>query len=117
MKSPKHHLSSMMKKKSRRESSSSCHYVRLPCSNDDADHQEAADGTRKGYVPVMVGNELGVKEKFMVRTQYMTHPSIMALLQLSADEFGYCQQGVLQIPCEPDCFRQIISNLSNYNKT
>ncbi|GAB2214840.1 hypothetical protein Droror1_Dr00019204 [Drosera rotundifolia] len=68
---------------------------------------------RKGYVPVMVGSEgfLG-GERFMIKTHLIKHPSIVALLELSADEFGYDQEGVLQIPCEPDYFRNTINKLS-----
>ncbi|GAB2233959.1 hypothetical protein Droror1_Dr00003189 [Drosera rotundifolia] len=103
MKSPKHHLSNMIKKS--KDVSSSC-YIRLPCSDEDG----TCSHGRRGYVPVMVGND-EVTEKFMVRTEHITHPSILAFLELSADEFGYEQQGVLRIPCEPDCFREIINNL------
>ncbi|KAL8154108.1 hypothetical protein V2J09_011868 [Rumex salicifolius] len=67
-------------------------------------------GARKGYVPVMVGGE-GVEERFLIPTQFMSHPSIVALLEMSADEFGYRQEGVLRIPCEPDCLREILKSL------
>ncbi|GMG98419.1 hypothetical protein Nepgr_000259 [Nepenthes gracilis] len=99
MSSPKRLTSMMIKKKD-----SSSHYVRLP--SDDENRE-----IRKGHVPMMVGNE-GAKEKFMVPTRFIHHPSIIALLDLSADEFGYDQQGVLQIPCEPEYFREIIGKLS-----
>ncbi|GAB2214841.1 hypothetical protein Droror1_Dr00019205 [Drosera rotundifolia] len=117
MKSPKQHLIRTIIKKKNKDISSP--YVRLACNenlnNDCSSHHHAhheGGGVKKGYVPLMVGNELGAKEKFMVRTCYMTHPSIVALLELSADEFGYGQEGVLQIPCDPYRFREIISNLS-----
>ncbi|GAB4824630.1 hypothetical protein Ancab_007502 [Ancistrocladus abbreviatus] len=67
---------------------------------------------RKGFVPMLVGNCGGGKERFMVPTQFIKHPSIIALLDLSAAEFGHRQQGVLQILCEPGCFRDIINRLS-----
>ncbi|GAB4824634.1 hypothetical protein Ancab_007506 [Ancistrocladus abbreviatus] len=97
VRSPKH-IGSMIKEKD-----SSSHYTRL---SSDGDNHE----TRKGYVPVMVGSE-GVKEKFMVPIEFIKHPSIVAMLELSADEFGYKQEGVIQIPCEPECFREIINKL------
>ncbi|GAB4859827.1 hypothetical protein Ancab_011307 [Ancistrocladus abbreviatus] len=98
MRSPKQ-ISSMI----RRKDSSPSRYVRLSYDNDN--HE-----IRKGYVPVIVGNE-GVREKFMVRTEFMKHPSVIAMLELSAEEFGYRQGGVIQIPCDPECFREIISKL------
>ncbi|GAB2274563.1 hypothetical protein Dimus_009330 [Dionaea muscipula] len=67
---------------------------------------ELGNEIRKGFVPVMVGSE-----RFMIRTRLMMHPSIVALLELSADEFGYEQEGVLQIPCEPEYFRQTINKM------
>ncbi|GMH11133.1 hypothetical protein Nepgr_012974 [Nepenthes gracilis] len=84
-------------------SSSPLHYLRL----STGDYQ-----SQKGYVPVIVGDHEGMAERFMIRTQWMKHPSILALLDLSADEFGYDQEGVLQIPCEPEFFRVIIKRLS-----
>ncbi|GMH11134.1 hypothetical protein Nepgr_012975 [Nepenthes gracilis] len=88
-------------------SPSPLHYLRLSTGNC-----QTAAGNRKGYVPVMVGDREGVAERFMIRAQLMKHPSIIALLELSADEFGYDQEGVLQIPCEPETFRETISKLS-----
>ncbi|GAB4859927.1 hypothetical protein Ancab_011406 [Ancistrocladus abbreviatus] len=67
--------------------------------------------TRKGYVPVVVG-VTEITEKFMVQTRLMKHPSIVSLLELSASEFGYDQQGVIQIPCEPEFFRELIDNIA-----
>ncbi|GAB2285597.1 hypothetical protein Dimus_020041 [Dionaea muscipula] len=68
---------------------------------------------RKGYVPVMVGtSEDQMTERFLIKTELIKHPSIIALLELSADEFGYQQEGVLQIPCQPDFFRDTIKSLS-----
>ncbi|GAB2233958.1 hypothetical protein Droror1_Dr00003188 [Drosera rotundifolia] len=119
LKSAKHRLTSMIKKT---KEASSSRYMRLPWSEknvQDHDHNHDHDHdhheVKKGYVPMMVGNGR-VQEKFMVRTKYMTDPSILALLEMSADEFGYWQQGVLRIPCEPDYFREIINNLSSNRK-
>ncbi|GAB2285585.1 hypothetical protein Dimus_020031 [Dionaea muscipula] len=115
MKSPNNHLISSMIKKTTKDNSP-C-YVRLQFSDHDDDEsprrQHCHHEVRKGYVPVMVGDYEGVREKFMVRTQYMTQPSIVALLELSADEFGYQHQGMLQISCDPDTFREIINSLSH----
>ncbi|GAB4859825.1 hypothetical protein Ancab_011305 [Ancistrocladus abbreviatus] len=97
MRSPKQ-IGSMIKRKD----SSPSHYVRLSYHDD---HE-----IRRGYVPMIVGNE-GVREKFMVRIEFMKHPSIIAMLELSAQEFGYKQGGVIRIPCDPECFIEIISKL------
>lgn len=82
-------------------------YARLCCEDE---HQP---GIRRGYVPFVVGRE---EERFMVPMGWMKHPSIVALLQLSANEFGYHQEGVLHIPCEPHVFRDVLCKLSSKKK-
>ncbi|KAL9245242.1 hypothetical protein vseg_018917 [Gypsophila vaccaria] len=67
---------------------------------------------RRGYVPIMVGKYEEEEEKFMVPTKLMTHSCIVALLQLSIDEFGYSHEGVLHIPCEPLFFRETLEHIS-----
>ncbi|GAB2234876.1 hypothetical protein Droror1_Dr00004145 [Drosera rotundifolia] len=96
-------LGKLIKKKD--HASLSMHDNRKDSRSREDDHE-----VRKGYVPVMVGCD-GMCERFMVRTQLMKHPSILSFLELSAHEFGYKQQGVLQIPCEPDAFREVINKL------
>ncbi|KNA03298.1 hypothetical protein SOVF_210550, partial [Spinacia oleracea] len=82
-------------------------YVKLSSNNGNDDDDE--EGTPKGHVPVMVGNiDEGELKRFVVPTGFMKDPSIVTLLKLSAAEFGYNQEGVLQIPCHPECFQKII---------
>uniref|UniRef100_A0A803LXP2 Uncharacterized protein n=1 Tax=Chenopodium quinoa TaxID=63459 RepID=A0A803LXP2_CHEQI len=78
-------------------------YVRLSRTddndNDNEDHQRDDSnegGTPKGHVPVMVGMEEKDVKRFVVPTRFMKDPSIVTLLQLSADVFGYDHQGVLR---------------------
>ena len=63
-------------------------------------------------MPIIVGKCDGEEERFMMPTAWMKHPSIVALLELSADEFGYRHEGVLHISCQPDLFREIITRIS-----
>ncbi|CAO2834794.1 unnamed protein product [Amaranthus hypochondriacus] len=67
---------------------------------------------RKGYVPLLVGKYEEEKERFMVPLKFMNHPSLIALLQLSSNEFGYHLQGVIPIPCQPHQFRLLIEKIS-----
>uniref|UniRef100_A0A803M4P3 Uncharacterized protein n=1 Tax=Chenopodium quinoa TaxID=63459 RepID=A0A803M4P3_CHEQI len=62
---------------------------------------------RKGYVPVMVRKCVEEEERFMVPLGWMNHPCIVNLLQLSANEFGCHQQGVIQIPLEEEAYEEI----------
>jgi len=88
-------------------SSPPARYARLSCE------KEHRPEIRRGYVPFVVGRE---EERFMVAVEWMKHPSIVALLQLSANEFGYHQEGVLHIPCDPHVFRDTLCKLSSKKK-
>ncbi|KAL3715211.1 hypothetical protein ACJRO7_007015 [Eucalyptus globulus] len=67
---------------------------------------------RKGYVPVMVGKDAATMERLHVPTKLVGHPFVVALLELSANEFGYGQRGLLRIPYDPECFKQMIRRIS-----
>ncbi|CAO2841049.1 unnamed protein product [Amaranthus hypochondriacus] len=111
-------------------------YVRLSSKENDNDNDNDNDnnnvsrrfgrnegsgsgrgGTPKGHVPVLVGLEEDELKRFVVPTRYMNHPSIVELLQLSADEFGFNNQGVLHIPCHPQYFETLLCNLNNNNRS
>lgn len=74
-------------------------------------------GTPKGHVPVLVGFDEDELKRFLVPTRYMNHPSIVKLLQLSADEFGFNNQGVLHLPCHPQYFETLLCNLNNNKRS
>ncbi|KAL2892541.1 Auxin-responsive protein SAUR40 [Bienertia sinuspersici] len=86
-------------------------YSRLSCDHDDSSSSHGRHETRRGCVPVMVGKCEEDEERFMVPLNWMKHPFIVDLLQLSANEFGYKQEGVIQIPCEPFHFRLVMENM------
>lgn len=69
------------------------------------------DRARKGYVPVLVGKE-AMMERILLPTKLIEHPYVVSLLELSAKEYGYEQQGLLQIPYDADCFKRIIESIS-----
>ncbi|KAH7654451.1 Small auxin-up RNA protein [Dioscorea alata] len=66
----------------------------------------------KGYVPVIVGavGDGCNTERILVKVEELKDPRMVGLLQMAAQEFGYHQQGVLRIPCDPHCFRQLFSS-------
>lgn len=86
-------------------------------------HHHHHEVIKKGYVPVMivgegeegsrstVNNNGTISERFLIPTQLMTHPSILTLLQQSAEEFGYAQDGVIRIPCDIEFFRRVVKSL------
>lgn len=60
----------------------------------------------RGCVPVLVGEE---GERFVVRVEALRHPSLAALLEMAAQEFGYKQQGILRVPCAVAQFKQALT--------
>uniref|UniRef100_A0A803LHG0 Uncharacterized protein n=1 Tax=Chenopodium quinoa TaxID=63459 RepID=A0A803LHG0_CHEQI len=103
----------------KKEQSSSCSphpYSRLSsCCEDEVKnkhHRHDKVAKKKGYVPIMVGKSEEEEERFMVPLGWMNHPCIVELLRVSANEFGYHQQGVLQISCEPQHFRVVMESIS-----
>ena len=87
-------------------------YMRLSSSFETIGR---SDRIRKGYVPVLVGKEDDM-EKLWLPTKLICHPSIVALLNNSADEFGYAQQGLLKITqVDVDQFKTMIKTISNNN--
>uniref|UniRef100_A0A803M4P1 Uncharacterized protein n=1 Tax=Chenopodium quinoa TaxID=63459 RepID=A0A803M4P1_CHEQI len=91
-------------------------YSRLSsCCEDEVmnKHQRHNHQAKKrGYVPILVGKSDDEEERFMVPLGWMNHPCIVELLHVSANEFGFHQQGVLQIPCEPHQFRVVMESIS-----
>ncbi|KAK7372817.1 hypothetical protein VNO80_06205 [Phaseolus coccineus] len=68
---------------------------------------------RKGYVPVLVGKGGNTMQKIWVPIKVIQHPTIVELLNQSADEFGYQhQQGVLRITYDANSFKALIQELS-----
>ncbi|KAJ0975819.1 hypothetical protein J5N97_017784 [Dioscorea zingiberensis] len=72
--------------------------------------REDVRATPKGFVPVIIGDRNGCSERRLVRVELLRDQRMVELLELAAQEFGYDQQGVLRIPCDPDYFRQVITH-------
>ncbi|PWA85797.1 SAUR-like auxin-responsive protein family [Artemisia annua] len=62
-------------------------------------------GVPEGHLPVYVGDEM---ERFVVSAELLNHPIFINLLNKSAQEYGYEQQGVLRIPCHVILFEQVL---------
>ncbi|XP_054813833.1 auxin-responsive protein SAUR71-like [Prosopis cineraria] len=62
----------------------------------------------EGHVPVYVGDEM---ERFVVSAELLNHPIFVKLLNKSAQEYGYEQQGVLRIPCHVFVFERVLEAL------
>ncbi|XP_071725765.1 auxin-responsive protein SAUR71-like [Rutidosis leptorrhynchoides] len=58
-----------------------------------------------GHLPVYVGDEM---QRFVVSADLLKHPIFLNLLNESAQEYGYEQQGVLRIPCHVYAFERFL---------
>ncbi|CAN8269408.1 unnamed protein product [Cochlearia groenlandica] len=70
--------------------------------------KDTTPSVKGGHVPVYVGEEM---ERFVVNAELLNHPVFVGLLNRSAQEYGYEQKGVLQIPCHVLEFERIIESL------
>ncbi|KAI9116408.1 hypothetical protein K1719_012575 [Acacia pycnantha] len=68
----------------------------------------AASAASEGHVPIYVGDEM---QRFEVNAELLNHPIFVKLLNKSAQEYGYEQQGVLRIPCHVFVFERILEAL------
>lgn len=59
----------------------------------------------RGYVPVCVGVDGDIR-RFMVHTKLLGHAEFIELLYRSAEEYDFCNDGVLRIPYEAKDFEE-----------
>ncbi|CAO2824018.1 unnamed protein product [Amaranthus hypochondriacus] len=70
--------------------------------------------TPTGFFAVYVGKE---RERFVVPTNFLSHPLFKILLEKSYDEFGFEQQNGLIVPCSVSTFQQIVNAVeSNHGR-
>ncbi|GJM95088.1 hypothetical protein PR202_ga11788 [Eleusine coracana subsp. coracana] len=48
--------------------------------------------------------------KILVHVSMLKEPSMVALLEMAAQRFGYSQQGVLRVPCDESGFRKMVAD-------
>ncbi|KAL8033191.1 hypothetical protein ABFX02_13G146000 [Erythranthe guttata] len=70
--------------------------------------RKRSGGVPEGHLPVYVGDEM---ERFVVSAELLNHPIFVKLLNKSAAEYGYEQQGVLRIPCHVFLFERVLEAL------
>lgn len=72
--------------------------------------------TPTGFFAVYVGKERE-RERFVVPTNFLSHPLFKILLEKSYDEFGFEQQNGIIVPCSVSTFQQIVNAVeSNHGK-
>ncbi|XAR69765.1 hypothetical protein NMG60_11001475 [Bertholletia excelsa] len=78
-------------------------YQALPKADDGGPPPVAVPA---GFLPVYVGEE---RERFVVRTGYLSHPLFKMLLEKAYHEFGYRQSHGLAVPCQASTFREVMA--------
>ncbi|WOG84726.1 hypothetical protein DCAR_0103910 [Daucus carota subsp. sativus] len=58
-----------------------------------------------GHVAITVGSG---HTRFIVRATYLNHPVFRTLLAQAEEEYGFCHQGPLAIPCDESVFLDIL---------
>lgn len=76
----------------------------LSDSDDDSD-DFAPDDVPEGFLVVYVGEE---RRRFVIKAKYLSHPVFKALLNKSAEEYGYEHKGGLEIACETVFFEHLL---------
>ncbi|EOY27449.1 SAUR-like auxin-responsive protein family, putative [Theobroma cacao] len=98
----------MLRQLSRRRAS----YRRL--NMQGADKEKEGESVPKGYVPVMVGTGKD-SAKFLIHIDIFKNDYFAGLLEIVAEEVGYENPGILRIPCDADCFRNLLNEISRVN--
>ncbi|CAI9114586.1 OLC1v1015340C1 [Oldenlandia corymbosa var. corymbosa] len=65
----------------------------------------------KGYLAVCVGKE--ELKRFVIPMEYLGHQAFALLLREAEEEFGFQQEGVLQLPCEVPVFENILKMMDS----
>ncbi|XP_020233373.1 auxin-induced protein 6B [Cajanus cajan] len=62
---------------------------------------------RKGYFAVLAIKD-GETKRFVVELDYLTSPEFLGLLDQAQEEYGFKQQGTLEVPCRPQELQKIL---------
>ncbi|XAR57972.1 hypothetical protein NMG60_11026295 [Bertholletia excelsa] len=62
----------------------------------------------KGHFAVYVGEN---RTRYIVPISWLTHPEFQSLLERAEEEFGFCHDTGLTIPCEEVVFRSLMTSM------
>lgn len=66
--------------------------------------------TPRGCFSVYVGSE---RQRFVVKTKYANHPLFKMLLDDAQQQFGYCSEGPILLPCGVDLFYKVLAEMDS----
>ncbi|KAK7257999.1 hypothetical protein RIF29_32374 [Crotalaria pallida] len=58
-----------------------------------------------GCIAVRVGP---TESRFIIRASYLNHPIFLKLLAEAEEEYGFCNEGPLAIPCDEEHFKELL---------
>uniref|UniRef100_A0A2P2Q2W4 Uncharacterized protein n=1 Tax=Rhizophora mucronata TaxID=61149 RepID=A0A2P2Q2W4_RHIMU len=99
---------SLLRSDSQASSSSRCCRRHQSVGSNPGLRAGGSKAVPQGHLPVYVGEEM---ERFVVSAELLNHPVFVGLLDKSAQEYGYEQKGVLQIPCHVLAFERVMEAL------
>lgn len=67
----------------------------------------------KGCFSVYVGSE---RQRFIVKTKFVTHPLFKMLLDEAEEEFGFQNDGPIRLPCNVDLFYKVLAEMNNFDE-
>ncbi|KAE9619591.1 hypothetical protein Lal_00038108 [Lupinus albus] len=69
-----------------------------------------------GSFALYVGEE---RQRYVVPTNYLSHPLFKMLLEKAYNEFGFAQKNGLAVPCSVSTFQEVVNaiecNIANFN--
>ena len=86
---------------------SSPSYVRLECRNE----AKTESIVRKGHVPMLVGTNIEVMQRFLIPVKLVNHPFLVSLLDKAVEEFGDSQNGMLRVFCDAEYFKGMMKTI------
>ncbi|XP_010550458.1 PREDICTED: auxin-induced protein 15A [Tarenaya hassleriana] len=78
------------------------------CSSFGKKTDGCHDDVPKGHFVVYVGVS---RSRHVVPISWLTHPMFLMLLQQAEEEFGFCQETGLTIPCDEDVFHSLVASI------
>ncbi|XAR72755.1 hypothetical protein NMG60_11019498 [Bertholletia excelsa] len=66
-----------------------------------------------GHVAICVGSS---GKRFVVRATYLNHPDFKSLLFQAEEEYGFTNQGPLNLPCEESIFQETLRVVSRSDR-
>ncbi|KAL6273414.1 hypothetical protein ACE6H2_024106 [Prunus campanulata] len=66
-----------------------------------------------GFLALYVGEE---RQRFLVRTSFLSHPLFKMLLEKAYNEYGFEQRNGLVVPCSVSAFEEVVNAVECSNR-